>query len=160
MTPYVTKAVANYLKAVDPYFRKTLMRDMESSSPQNQGVLYEPLMMAYIYEALISLDLSKWLHQPPIPEMCDALIGKVEVLGWKESGLEHGIKDMDMDDFLNAHINHQSTWNDKAVPAFLFPKPNPSGPDMVFCIRIDDTRVFPVFIQVCSLLRDNVFYIH
>ncbi|OAQ26803.1 hypothetical protein K457DRAFT_21798 [Linnemannia elongata AG-77] len=32
-----------------------------------------------------------WPHQPPISEMCAALVGKVEIVGWRKPGLEQGM---------------------------------------------------------------------
>lgn len=82
--------------------------------------------------------------------MCAALDGKVEVVGWKDPGLEQGTthKRMSMEDFMDAHVNHQSTRNSKPVAPFFFPKSKPSVPDMVFIIRIDGTTVIPVFVQL------------
>lgn len=34
---------------------------------------------------------TEWPHQPPIPEMCAALVGKVEIVGWRKTGLEQGM---------------------------------------------------------------------
>ncbi|KAF9307709.1 hypothetical protein BG003_000340 [Podila horticola] len=82
--------------------------------------------------------------------MCSALVGKVEIVGWKDPGLEQGTThwSMSMEDFMDAHVNHQSTRNNKPVAPFFFPKSKPSGPDIVFFIRIDGTRVVPVFVQL------------
>ncbi|KAI9238994.1 MAG: hypothetical protein BYD32DRAFT_435238 [Podila humilis] len=53
-----------------------------------------------------------------------------------------------MEEFMDAHINHQSTRNNLPVAPFFFPKSKPSGPDLVFFIRIDGDRVVPVFVQM------------
>ncbi|KAG0221030.1 hypothetical protein BGW42_008342, partial [Actinomortierella wolfii] len=55
---------------------------------------------------------------------------------------------MSMEEFMDAHVNHQSTRNNMPVAPFFFPKSNPSGPDMVFFVRIDGTRLVPVFVQL------------
>jgi hypothetical protein len=48
---------------------------------------------------------------------------------------------------MDAHVNHGSTRNNMPVAPFYFPKSNPSGPDLVFFIRIDSARLVPVFVQ-------------
>lgn len=53
-----------------------------------------------------------------------------------------------MEESKDAHVNHQSTRNNKAVAPVFFLKSKPSGPDMVFFIRIDGTRMVPVFVQL------------
>ncbi|KAG0195592.1 hypothetical protein BGX33_002940 [Mortierella sp. NVP41] len=82
--------------------------------------------------------------------MCPALVGKVEIVGWREPGLEQGTTHhmMTMEEFMDAHVNRRSTRNNMPVAPFFFPKSNPSGPDLVFFIRIDGDRVIPVFVQM------------
>ncbi|KAG0199774.1 hypothetical protein BGX31_004227 [Mortierella sp. GBA43] len=53
-----------------------------------------------------------------------------------------------MEEFMDAHVNHQSIRNNMPVAPFFFPKSKPSGPDLVFFIRIDGDRVIPVFVQM------------
>ncbi|KAG0240155.1 hypothetical protein BG011_003737, partial [Mortierella polycephala] len=81
--------------------------------------------------------------------MCAALVGDMEIVGWKGTGLEQGtsFKHISMKDFMDAHVNHNSIRNNKAVAPFFFPKPQLSGPDMVFYIRVKG-RLFPVFVQL------------
>ncbi|KAG0277069.1 hypothetical protein BGZ97_009969, partial [Linnemannia gamsii] len=55
---------------------------------------------------------------------------------------------MTMRDFMDAHVNHQSTRNNKPVAPFFFPKPKPSGPDLLFFIRINGRGMVPVFVQM------------
>ncbi|KAF9386563.1 hypothetical protein CPC16_007477, partial [Podila verticillata] len=55
---------------------------------------------------------------------------------------------MSMETFMDAHVNHRSVLNDKPIPTFFFPKAKPSGPDLVFFIRIDGCRTVPVFVQM------------
>ncbi|KAI8345068.1 hypothetical protein B0O80DRAFT_504678 [Mortierella sp. GBAus27b] len=55
---------------------------------------------------------------------------------------------MSMEEFMDAHVNHESTRNNMPVAPFFFPKSNPSGPDLVFFIRIDGARLVPVFVQM------------
>ncbi|KAK3811377.1 MAG: hypothetical protein JOS17DRAFT_779960 [Linnemannia elongata] len=81
--------------------------------------------------------------------MCAALVGKVGIVGWREPGLEQGTthKNMSMEELMDANVSHQSTRTNKPVAPFFFLKSKPSEPDMVFFIRIDGTRVMPVFVQ-------------
>lgn len=97
--------------------------------------------------------------QRPISEMCATLVGKVEIVGWRESGLGQGAthKNMSMGEFMGAHVNQQSTWNNKVVAPFYFLKSQPSGPDMVLFIRVDSTRLIPVFVQLKSYQRSTNF---
>ncbi|KAF9921493.1 hypothetical protein BGZ67_000423, partial [Mortierella alpina] len=94
--------------------------------------------------------LSDWSHQPPISEMCPDLVGEVEIVGWKEPALLKGTthESMSMGDFMNAHVKQQSTRENTPVPPFFFPKSKPSGPDLVFFIRIDGRKTVPVFVQM------------
>jgi len=55
---------------------------------------------------------------------------------------------MSMEEFMDAHVNHGSTRNNMPIAPFFFPKSKPSGPDLVFFIRIDGARLVPVFIQM------------
>ncbi|KAG0196309.1 hypothetical protein BGX33_001785 [Mortierella sp. NVP41] len=55
---------------------------------------------------------------------------------------------MSMEEFMDAHVNHGSTRNNMPVAPFFFPKSKPSGPDLVFFIRIDDARLVPDFVQM------------
>lgn len=156
--PFVSKAVENYYVAVDPYFKKAIRRRMQSTAAQDQGCLFESFMMTVLNETFKTRPLSEWPHQPPISEMCAALVGNVEIVGWREPGLEQGTKDnMEMEDFMDAHVNHQSTRNNKAVAPFYFPKSTPSGPDLVFFIRIDGIRVVPVFVQFKLHQKSSTF---
>jgi hypothetical protein len=148
--PFVSKAVENYFTAIDPYFAREVRKRMVKSTPFEQGCVFERFMMRVFSETFNTQPLSDWPHQPPISDMCPALVGKVEIVGWREPGLEQGISHgmMSMEEFMDAHVNHQSTRNNMPVAPFFFPKSKPSGPDLVFFIRIDGDRVIPVFVQV------------
>jgi hypothetical protein len=78
--------------------------------------------------------------------MCPSLVGKVEIVGWREPGLEQGTTHamMSMEEFMDAHINHGSARNNMPGAPFFFP----SGSDMVFFIRIDGARLVPVLVQI------------
>jgi len=127
--------------------------------------------MSVFSETINTKPLCKWPHQPPIADMCPALIGKVEIVGWKEPALEQGTTHlmMSMEEFLDAHVNRGSTRNNVSVAPFFFPKGKPWGPDIVFVVRIDSARLVPVFVQmklhqamgvVDSLVRTNPNLVH
>ncbi|KAI8594419.1 hypothetical protein EDD21DRAFT_421759 [Dissophora ornata] len=147
--PFVSKAVENYFTAIDPYFMKEVRKRMVKSTPVEQGFVFEQYMMKIFSETFNTRPLSEWPHQPPISDMCPALIGKVRIVGWG-NGLEQGTTHlmMSMEEFLDAHVNHGSTRRDMPVAPFFSPKPSDSGPDLVFVIQIDDARLVPVFVQL------------
>ena len=145
---------------MDPYFKTVIrgrMKDLISAT--NQGHIFERFMMSAFSETFASQPLSEWPHQPSISNMYPALVDKVEIVGWREPGLEQGTihKMMAMGTFMDAHANHRSVLNDKPVPPFFFPKAKPSGPDLVFFIKIDDCRIVPVFVQIEAASR--IFHI-
>ncbi|KAF8926898.1 hypothetical protein BGZ47_002487 [Haplosporangium gracile] len=148
--PFVSKAVENYFAAIDPYFAREVRKRMVKSSPVEQGCMFERFMMKVFSETFNARSLSEWPHEPPISDMCPALVGKVEIVGWKEPGLEQGTTHamMSMEEFMDAHVNHGSARNNMTVAPFFFPKSNLSGPDLVFFIRIDGARLVPVFVQM------------
>jgi hypothetical protein len=112
--------------------------------------MFERFMMKVFSETFNTRPLSEWQHQPPISDMCPALVGKVEIVGWREPGLEQGTTHamMSMEEFMDAHVNHGSIRKSMPVAPFFFPKSKPSGPDLVFFIRIDGARLVPIFVQM------------
>ncbi|KAF9968233.1 hypothetical protein BGZ73_000206, partial [Actinomortierella ambigua] len=148
--PFVSKAVENYFTANDPYFAREVQKRMVKSPLIEQGLLFERFMMSVFSETFKTRPLSEWQHEPKISEMCPALVGTVEIVGWKEPGLEQGATPamMSMEEFMNAHVNHGSIHNKMSVAPFFFPHFVPSGPDLVFFIRIDGVRLVPVFVQM------------
>ncbi|KAF8943395.1 hypothetical protein BGZ47_005469 [Haplosporangium gracile] len=148
--PFVFKAVENYFNAMDPGLQRELKNLMDRSDAVAKGNLVERYMMTVFSETFKTRRLSDWPHQPRIKTMCPCLDGEVEIVGWREPALLQGTTHamMSLEEFMDAHVNHQSMRNDMPVPPFFFPCHNPSGPDMVFFIRIDDCKVIPVFVQM------------
>ncbi|KAK5827729.1 hypothetical protein F5H01DRAFT_317064 [Linnemannia elongata] len=148
--PFVFKAVENYFTATDPGFQTALKELMDRTDAAAQGNIFERYMMSVFSETFKSRRLSDWPHQPPILEMCPGLVGEVEIVGWREpaflQGTTHEMRSME--EFMDAHVNHHSTRNNTPVAPFFFPSNKPSGPDMVFFIRLDGARVVPVFMQM------------
>jgi len=101
--PFVSKAVENYFAAIDPYFAREVRKRMVKSSPIEQGCMFERFMMKVFSETFNTRSLPEWPHQPPISYMCPALVGKVEIVGWREPGLEQGTTHamMSMEEFMN-----------------------------------------------------------
>ena len=147
--PFVFKAVENYFTATDPGFQTALRELMDRTDAAAQGNLFERYMMTVFSETFMSRPLSDWSHQPPISKMCSSLVGEVEIVGWKQPALLQGTTHaiISMEEFMDAHVNHHSTRNNMPVAPFFFPKSKPSGPDMVFFIRIGGRRMVPVFVQ-------------
>ncbi|KAF9403935.1 hypothetical protein BGZ76_007166, partial [Entomortierella beljakovae] len=151
------KATENYFCGTDRYFEQKIKEIMlHTDSPSAQGNAWEYQMMSVFKGTFGERSLSDWKHSPPISQMCPMLAGDVEIVGWKEPGLEQGTsyKHMTLEEFMDAHVNHNSTLNDNAVPPFFFPKPFQSGPDMVFYVKVNE-RLFPVFVQL--KLRQTFF---
>ncbi|KAG0053924.1 hypothetical protein BGZ90_006089 [Linnemannia elongata] len=148
--PFVFKAVENYFTATDPGFQTALRELMDRTDAAAQGNLFERYMMTVFSRTFKSRRLSNWPHQPPILEMCPDLDGEVEIVGWREPALLQGTTHamMSMEEFMDAHVNHHSTRNNMPVAPFFFPSNKPSGPDMVFFIRIGGRTVVPVFVQM------------
>ncbi|KAF9079378.1 hypothetical protein BGX23_004232 [Mortierella sp. AD031] len=119
--PFVSKAVENYFAAIDPYFAREVRKRMVKSTAIEQGCVFERFMMKVF-----------------------------KIVGWREPGLEQGTTHamMSMEEFMDAHVNHGSTRNNMPVAPFFFPKSKPSGPDLMFFIRINGTRVIPIFVQM------------
>lgn len=55
---------------------------------------------------------------------------------------------MPMEEFVDDHVNHEATRSNIPVAPFFFPKSKPSEPDLMFFLRIDGTRVIPIFVQI------------
>ncbi|KAG0364878.1 hypothetical protein BGX24_004416, partial [Mortierella sp. AD032] len=138
--PFVFKAVENYFTATDPGFQTALKELMDRTDAAAQGNIFERYMMSVFSETFKSRRLSDWPHQPPIMEMCPDLVGEVEIVGWREPALLQGTTHamMSMDEFMDAH----------PVAPFFFPKSKPSGPDLLFFIRINGRGMVPVFVQM------------
>ncbi|KAF9969321.1 hypothetical protein BGZ73_008381 [Actinomortierella ambigua] len=133
----------------NPGLHAELKNLIDRSDATTKGNLFERYMMTVFSETFKARRLSEWPHQPSIMDMCPAFDGMVEIVGWREPGLLQGMTHvmMSMEEFMDAHVNHHSVRNNKPVAPFFFPRHKPSGPDMVFFIRIDSTRVIPVFVQ-------------
>ncbi|KAG0034710.1 hypothetical protein BGZ82_005624 [Podila clonocystis] len=55
---------------------------------------------------------------------CAALVSQVEIVGWRDPGLKQGTthKTMSMEEFMNVHVNHQSTRSNKLVAPIFLPQ--------------------------------------
>ncbi|KAG0267567.1 hypothetical protein DFQ27_008612 [Actinomortierella ambigua] len=148
--PFVLKAAENYFKMRDAGFMKTLdYWVQQSDKAQARGYAWELMMMNVLTETFKIRTLSDWPHEPSIPSQCAMLDGNAVIVGLDEQAFQHGIshEHISMRGFMDAHVNNGSSRRSGAVPPFFFPKANPSGPDIVFCIRVQD-RLFPVFVQL------------
>ncbi|KAG0334544.1 hypothetical protein BG004_000363, partial [Podila humilis] len=148
--PFVLKAVENYFKNQDSNFMKSLQHwVMQSDKAQVHGYAWELMMMDVLVEIFKTHALSDWPHKPSISSQCSALKGHALIVGLDEQELKRGIshEHITMERFLDAHLNKDSMLDGCAVPPFFFPKAKPAGPDIVFCIRVQN-QLFPVFVQL------------
>ncbi|KAG9319369.1 hypothetical protein KVV02_000942 [Mortierella alpina] len=122
--PFVFKAVSNFFTATDPGFQVALKELMDRTEAAAQRNIFEQYMMSVFSETFKLRRLSDWPHQPAISEMCPALVGEVEIVGWREPALLKGTthKMMSMEEFMDAHVNHQSTRNNTPSSATLYKK--------------------------------------
>lgn len=94
-------SVENYYIARDPYLKKETRGQMRLSiSGADQGSMFEHFMMSVFRETFNTRPLSEWPHRPPISEMCEALVGKVEIVGSTR-------RLMSMEEFMDAHATNQ-----------------------------------------------------
>ncbi|KAG0053077.1 hypothetical protein BGZ83_001720, partial [Gryganskiella cystojenkinii] len=148
--PFALKAAENYFKQRDSGFMKTLEYWVrQSDKSQAHGYAWELMMMNVLTKAFKTHDLSQWPFQPSIPILSGDDVGKAVIAGLDEQGNQCGISDnsISMDEFLDAHTNHNSMLDGCRIPPFFFPKAKPSGPDIVFCIQVKG-KLFPVFVQL------------
>ncbi|KAG9067167.1 hypothetical protein KI688_011948 [Linnemannia hyalina] len=69
------------------------------------------------------------------------------IVGWDD--YKSGYVSMEtftMGDFFEVNYKHGSRRGDSMVSPFYYPEPPPSGPDIVFVLRIDD-QLYPVFVH-------------
>ncbi|KAG0374250.1 hypothetical protein BGX24_010635 [Mortierella sp. AD032] len=148
--PFVLKAAENYFKMRDSGFMKTTEWWIrQSDRPQAHGYAWELMIMNVFIETFKTRSLSDWPHEPSILSQCKKLAGFAVIVGQDEQGLQRGIshEHISMEDFLNAHVHNGSMHDGRAIPPFFFPKAKPSGPDIVFYIRVN-RNLFPVFAQL------------
>ncbi|ORX95394.1 hypothetical protein K493DRAFT_337378 [Basidiobolus meristosporus CBS 931.73] len=148
--PFAMKAAENYVRVRDIGFVKTMEQWMQQSNNASvHGFAWEYMMMSVFVETFKTHPFSDWSHQPSIPSMCASLEGKSEIVGLIDDCFQRGVthQEITMQQFMEAHVNNNSTRGGKSVPPFYFPKAKPSGPDMVFYIRVNG-NLFPVFVQL------------
>ncbi|KAF9115634.1 hypothetical protein BGX30_006203 [Mortierella sp. GBA39] len=148
--PFVLKAAENFFKMRDSDFMKTIEWWVQQSDrAQAHGYAWELMMMNVLTEVFKTRAFSDWPHELLILSQCAKLAGTAVIVGLDEQGLQRGIshEHISMEEFMDAHVNTNSLRQGQPVPPFFFPKANPSGPDIVFYIRVKD-RLFPVFVQL------------
>lgn len=151
--PFAIRAAENYVRVMDARFMKTMDQWMQQSNNASvHGFGWELMMMNVFIETFKTSEtraLSKWPHNPSISSQCLALDGDATIVGLDERGLQCGVshEHILMEDFMDAHVNNGSMHDGRTVPPFFFPKAKPSGPDLVFYIRVKE-KLFPVFAQL------------
>ncbi|KAF9122844.1 hypothetical protein BG015_005456, partial [Linnemannia schmuckeri] len=104
-------------------------------------VLDEPFVLKAAenyFKTLPRLTLSQIGHTDPRFSQCAILVGIAAIVGLDEQELQCGIsyEHISVEEFMDAHVNTNSFQQGQPVPPFFFPKAKPSGPDIVFCIRL------------------------
>ncbi|KAK3827173.1 MAG: hypothetical protein JOS17DRAFT_749111 [Linnemannia elongata] len=166
--PFVFQAAYNFIKNEDKGFYKHFReqyRDLQD--PQSEGKSFErhaPLDLIFAFhkkqlkQELFSIPKAA-VHRSttklktPIPQFEPITFPRrlfehpATIVGWE--GYEWGARykeTLTMSDFLEAHYKYGSRKGDSTVPPFYYPDSSPSGPDIVFVLRIDD-QLYPVFVQ-------------
>jgi hypothetical protein len=88
-------------------------------------------------------------------ELPDTLTGDVTIVGYtdEQSKLVITHRSITTHAFMDAHVNNGSKREEQDIPAFYFPAPHISGPDIVFYINTNG-NVYPVFVQFLLLLTN------
>ncbi|KAG9063839.1 hypothetical protein KI688_003951 [Linnemannia hyalina] len=139
----------------EPFMRDSdFMKTMESwvqqsDRAQAHGYAWKLMMMSVLIEAFKTRAFSEWPHEPPILSQYANLAGTVVIVGLYEQELQRGIshEHISMEEFMDAHVHNNSMRSDQTVPTFFFPKAKPSGPDIVFYIRVQ-AAIIPFFVQL------------
>ncbi|KAK3812091.1 MAG: hypothetical protein J3Q66DRAFT_390536 [Benniella sp.] len=148
--PFVLKAAENFFRIRDPDFVKTMKSWVQQSDrAQAHGYAWELMMMSVLIEVFKTRAFSDWPQELLITSQCAKLADKAEIVGLDEQRLQRGIshEHISMEDFMEAHAKNKSLRQGQPVPPFFFPKAKPSGPDIVFYIRVKG-NLFPVFVQL------------
>ncbi|KAF9090364.1 hypothetical protein BGX27_002282, partial [Mortierella sp. AM989] len=138
--------------------RETLMRKHKLDDPEIEQILHNMPYRSYgdLTRKLPAITLEKIRGEMGFlpyedfqPEKRRRILdGEAEIVGLCDSGGQ-GIthRHISMKDFMSAHVYGGSRHKQEAVPPFYFPPEKPSGPDMVFYIRIQE-NIFTVFVQL------------
>ncbi|KAF9136606.1 hypothetical protein BGX30_011030, partial [Mortierella sp. GBA39] len=148
--PFVLKAAENFFKIRDPGFTYTTkMLAMMWNNTEGHAEAWKLMMLNVFIETFKTGTLSDWPHEPSILSQSAKLAGTAVIVGLDEQGFQRGIshKYISMKSFMHAHVHSGSMRNGRAVPPFFFPNANLLGPDIVFCIRVNE-QLFPVFVQL------------
>ncbi|KAF9981861.1 hypothetical protein BGZ65_003498, partial [Modicella reniformis] len=70
----------------------------------------------------------------------------VQIVNWEDQNVGIMAGADTMSSFLDARMNNAATEDQDPMAPFFFPKLLPSGPDLVFVLRIGE-RKYPVFVQ-------------
>ncbi|KAG0286395.1 hypothetical protein BGZ97_007453 [Linnemannia gamsii] len=164
--PFVFQAAYNFIKNEDEGFYNHFMEQYQDlQDPQSEGKIFErhaPLDLIYAFhkkqlkQELFSIPKAA-VHtkepKTPIPQFEPVTFPRhlfkhsATIVGWE--GYEWGARYKDaltMCDFLEAHYRNDSRKDGCVVPPFFYPELSPSGPDIVFVLRINND-LYPVFVQ-------------
>ncbi|KAF9896546.1 hypothetical protein BX616_007242 [Lobosporangium transversale] len=77
----------------------------------------------------------------------DLVDHEATIVGWKKSRIGADCSDLTMEQFLEAHFDHDSRIDKREIPPFYFPTDEITGPDIVFILKINK-KMYPVFVQL------------
>ncbi|KAF9345957.1 hypothetical protein BGX26_002558 [Mortierella sp. AD094] len=151
--PFSFLAAKNYFEHYDPEFSKEVYIQWTTmSNPSFQGLYWErrvPSCLIPVFDKKI-LQASLFANPTLVPK--ELLECETSIVGW--DNLFHGTdhENMEMQEFLDAHFSHNSMRNGLPVAPFYFPSLTPSGPDIVFVLRVGQD-MYPVFVQVKLVVK-------
>ncbi|KAG0208429.1 hypothetical protein BGX31_002333, partial [Mortierella sp. GBA43] len=154
--PFVFRAAYNFIRNEEKGFYEMFKKQYRNSQDEQfAGKIFErhaPLDLIHVFH---NKPLKQELFSIPkaIPQFEPVTFPKrlfghtATIVGWE--GYEWGIQSQEtltMDNFLEAHCKNNSRRGKLTIPAFYYPGTSPSGPDIVFVLRIDG-QLYPVFVQ-------------
>ncbi|KAF9135667.1 hypothetical protein BGX30_011485 [Mortierella sp. GBA39] len=166
--PFVFQAAYNFIRKEDNEFYKQFIEQYEDlEDPRSDWEIFEHHAPYDLIHAFHKKQLKQELfsipnaakHRPM--KKLKTLIPQVEpvsfprrffehpatIVGWDDYKLEFvNMETFTMGDFFEAHYKYGSRRGDSMVSPFYYPESSPSGPDIVFVLRIDD-QLYPVFVH-------------
>ncbi|KAI7822679.1 hypothetical protein BC939DRAFT_493455 [Gamsiella multidivaricata] len=131
------RGVGNLYNFTIIYCERAMLHSTDASV---HGNMWETMMPAVFVETFKDRPLSSWrlLPNDSIP---DLLAGQVTIVGYNEKDPKLGIsyRSITTEEFMKAHVKHNSKQGDKAIPPFHFPDPQVSDPDVIFFIQSTDS---------------------
>ncbi|ORY98441.1 hypothetical protein BCR41DRAFT_390512 [Lobosporangium transversale] len=144
--PFVFLAVHNYFQKSDPGFHNMIVTFWTfTKDPKIHGKFWE----CQVPLSLINIFHNKTLAKKMFPKNAplDLVDHEATIVGWKKSRIGADCSDLTMEQFLEAHFDHDSRIDKREIPPFYFPTDEITGPDIVFILKINK-KMYPVFVQL------------